>query len=85
MFPVAPASPIVIVALLAAPTPAFAYVGPGAGVSLIWAVMGLFLAVGTALGLVLLAPLKLAYRRLRGRPATSEPAGGEAPPQPEQQ
>jgi len=51
--------------------PAQAYVGPGAGLSLIGALWGLVVAVGAAVGFVVLWPLR---RALRGRRA-AQPDG----------
>jgi cytosine/uracil/thiamine/allantoin permease len=45
--------------------PAAAYVGPGAGLSLLGAFWGLLLAVGAALGFVILWPLRRLFRRRR--------------------
>jgi hypothetical protein len=69
---------ITLLAILAAPVgtlilsgPAWAYVGPGAGISLLSSVVGLFVAVGVALGLVLLWPLRALWRR-RARAVSAE-------------
>lgn len=58
---------------------ALAYVGPGAGLSLLGALWGLLLAVGTALAFVIIWPLKRARRRARERQAGSAEgaSGGE--------
>jgi len=68
-----PALVILAVAVFAA-QPSLAYVGPGAGLSLIGSVAGLLAAIGTALGFVLFWPVRALYRRLKGR-------GGEAAPE----
>lgn len=64
--------------------PAAAYVGPGAGLSLLGAFWGLVLAVGAALGFVILWPVRrmLKRRRANGTAAagTSQPAAGAADP-----
>jgi hypothetical protein len=52
------------VAALAA-TPAFAYVGPGAGLTLLGALWGLILAVVVSVGFILLWPLRRLMRRHR--------------------
>ncbi len=53
--------------------PAAAYVGPGAGVSLIGAAIGLLVALGTAVALVVLLPLRaMRKRRALARAAVSE-------------
>lgn len=59
------------VLVLGLTTPAAAYVGPGAGLSLMGALWGLVAAIGAALGFVLLWPLR---RMIRGRRAAQAPA-----------
>ena len=50
--------------LIAASTaPAFAYVGPGAGISLIGSVIGLFAVIGTALTVIIMAPIRAARKK----------------------
>ncbi|MDA8164388.1 MAG: hypothetical protein M0017_05075 [Desulfobacteraceae bacterium] len=61
--------------ILGAAAPAAAYVGPGAGLSLLGALWGLLLSIGAALGFIILWPL----RRLRQR---REKAAGQAAEQP---
>ena len=72
---------VILLAALAAPVgslilsgPAWAYVGPGAGISLLSSVVGLFVAVGVALGLVLLWPLRALWRRRPGAMSAETPA-----------
>ncbi len=83
---------VILLATLAAPVgslilsgPAWAYVGPGAGISLLSSVVGLFVAVGVALGLVLLWPLRALWRRrVKAEPwpgAGGHPDGPAAPDQ----
>ena len=64
--------------------PAAAYVGPGAGLSLLGAFWGLLLAVAAALGFVILWPLRRLFRRGRAHApehaTDGQPAGGEALP-----
>lgn len=57
--------------------PAAAYVGPGAGLSLLGALWGLLLSIGAALGFIILWPL----RRLRQRKAKLVQTPVEQPPQ----
>ena len=54
------------------PTAASAYIGPGAGASLAGSLLGVLAAIGMALAIVLFWPLRLIYRKIRGRkkPAT---------------
>ena len=58
---------------------AAAYVGPGAGLSLLGAFWGLLLAVVAALGFVILWPLRRMLRRSRG--GASAGAAAAAAPQ----
>lgn len=44
-----------------------AYIGPGAGLSLGGALLGLLLAFLTALGFTLLWPIRTLYRKIRAR------------------
>lgn len=65
--------------------PAAAYIGPGAGLSLLGAFWGLLLAVGAALAFVILWPLRRLFRRGRVRQpaqtaAQHTAAGAAAPP-----
>jgi hypothetical protein len=56
-----------VVAALASPIPAFAYVGPGAGLSLIGAFWALILAIFTAVFFLLAWPVRRLLRNARGR------------------
>ena len=66
---------LILVAILIATysNSAFAYVGPGAGLSLIGSVIGLLVAVAMALGVVLFWPIRQLIRRNR-KAATETPA-----------
>jgi hypothetical protein len=66
-------------ALCLAPSPAFAYVGPGAGVSLIGAAFGLIAAVVSAIGFVLLWPIRALLKKRRAARKADEPAAADAP------
>lgn len=57
--------------------PAHAYVGPGAGLSLLGALWGLVVAVAAAVGFVLLWPLRRAMRRRRTA-ASAQPTAPDA-------
>ena len=60
----------IVLALGAAPwQTASAYVGPGAGLSLLGALWGLLIAVAAALGFIILWPLRQAIRRARAKRA----------------
>lgn len=50
---------------LTLPTAAFAYVGPGAGLSLLGALWGLVAAVGTAIAFIVAWPIRRLLRRTR--------------------
>lgn len=55
--------------------PAFAYIGPGAGLTLLGALWGLIVAVGASLLFVLMWPFRRHFRRRKpanARPRTSE-------------
>ena len=69
----------VIVAALGAAAPAAAYVGPGAGLSLVGAFWGLLVAVFAALAFVILWPIRR-FLKQRRRPATAapQPQGADA-------
>jgi hypothetical protein len=63
-------------AMSAVAFPALAYVGPGAGLTLLGALWGLILAVVVSLGFVLLWPLRRMMRRNKQTqpPADDDPA-----------
>jgi hypothetical protein len=65
-----------MVALL--PASAAAYVGPGAGISLIGATVGLLVALGMAVGFVIVWPVR-ALLRGRRQPPSSPAQGGPDP------
>lgn len=54
--------------LVAAATPAAAYIGPGAGITMLGALWGVLVAVFLAVGAVLFYPIRVMLRR-RKRPA----------------
>jgi Na+/proline symporter len=64
-----------LVLALTASEAAFAYVGPGAGLSLLGALWGLIAAIGAAVLFVILWPLRQARKRRQAkRVATHDPA-----------
>jgi membrane protein implicated in regulation of membrane protease activity len=56
-------------------TPAFAYIGPGAGITVLGALWGVVVAVVVALAVLLLWPLSRLFRRRR---STTPPAAASA-------
>jgi uncharacterized membrane protein len=54
------------------PAAAHAYIGPGAGASLAGSLLAVLAAIATAVAIVLFWPLRLLYKRIRGRPAATD-------------
>jgi hypothetical protein len=50
-------------------TPAFAYIGPGAGITVLGALWGVMVAIVLAVAAVVLWPLRVLFRRRRRKPA----------------
>jgi hypothetical protein len=67
-----------IAAVLLAAGTASAYVGPGAGISLVGSLFGLVSAVVIAIGVVLLWPIRRLLRYFKGNAASDHAA--ETPP-----
>jgi hypothetical protein len=61
--------------------PALAYIGPGAGITLLSAIWGVIVAFFLAIGAVLLWPIRVLFRRRQNRAAkaASETANPGAP------
>jgi hypothetical protein len=57
--------------LIAAATPAFAYIGPGAGITMLGALWSVIVAVALAIGAVLFYPIRVMMRRFR-RPTPAD-------------
>jgi uncharacterized membrane protein len=58
---------------------ALAYIGPGAGLSLLGALWGLLLAVGAAFGFLILWPLRRIRKRARAKNNENETGTGDNP------
>jgi uncharacterized membrane protein len=72
----------VVVAALGAAGPAAAYVGPGAGLSLVGAFWGLLVAIFAAVAFIVVWPVRRLLRRGRSAPEPAAPrmtAPGRAP------
>jgi hypothetical protein len=64
--------------LAAAATPAHAYIGPGAGITMLGALWGVIVAVALAVGAVLFWPVRVLLRRVR-RPSPPTAAATPLP------
>jgi hypothetical protein len=62
-------------ALSLAAMPAMAYIGPGAGITMLGALWGVIVAIALALGAVLFWPIRMMIKR-RKKPALTAPSGG---------
>jgi type VI protein secretion system component VasK len=67
-------------ALIFALTPALAlaYVGPGAGISMLGALWGLIVGVLMALGVILFWPIRMLIRKMKANKVSTEEAAGTA-------
>jgi hypothetical protein len=66
---------VVCLGLALVAEPALAYIGPGAGISLLGSLFGLVAAIFVGLGVVLFWPIRRLMRRNRAAPApTNDPA-----------
>ncbi|MEX1080894.1 MAG: hypothetical protein WD382_08095 [Halofilum sp. (in: g-proteobacteria)] len=69
---------VLMVMLLSVAAPAVAYVGPGAGLSMLGALWGLLVAVLAALSFIIAWPVRRYLRRKRAQPAGTQTAAEEA-------
>jgi membrane protein implicated in regulation of membrane protease activity len=58
---------IAAIALIAAATPAFAYIGPGSGISLLGGIWSVLVGIVLALAAILFWPIRLMIKRMRRR------------------
>ena len=63
-------------ALSLAATPALAYIGPGAGITMLGALWGVIVAIALALGAVLFWPIRMMLRRRRKPALTASSSDG---------
>ena len=72
----------VLALAVAAPDPALAYIGPGAGITMLGALWGVLAAIVLALAAVLAWPIRAAVRsrRRKARAEAPVPDAGAAPP-----
>lgn len=61
-----------VVAAAFAPSSAFAYIGPGAGITVLSALWGVVVAIFLAIGALLLWPIRGLFRRRRRRARLAE-------------
>jgi hypothetical protein len=68
---------VIALSLLLFAPPAFAYIGPGAGITMLGALWGVVVAVVLALAAILLWPVRILFRRRRkgARPADAAVSG----------
>jgi hypothetical protein len=64
-------------ALSLAATPALAYIGPGAGITMLGALWGVIVAIALALGAVLFWPIRMMLRRRKKPALTTSPGAGD--------
>lgn len=70
---------LLIACLLSLSVPALAYVGPGAGISVLGSLLGILATIVIAIGAIVMWPLRKALKRRRRNAEASEAAaaGGE--------
>jgi len=60
------------------PDAAFAYVGPGAGISVLGALWGLIVGVVLAVGMVLFWPIRILLRKMKNKNTVAEQADADS-------
>ena len=63
--------------LMLAPGLALAYVGPGAGISMLGALWGLIIGVVMAVGVILFWPIRIMIRKMKANKASAAEASAE--------
>jgi hypothetical protein len=63
---------VLMVSLIVLATPAMAYIGPGAGITVLGALWSVVVAIVLGLGAVLMWPIRGLFRRLRRRPGAAQ-------------
>jgi hypothetical protein len=63
---------ILTVILMCLSTPAFAYIGPGAGISVLGSVLGILATIVVTIGAILFWPLRKLMKRRKARTETGE-------------
>ena len=71
---------LLMIILLALTSPAFAYVGPGAGISVLGSLLGILATIFVAIGAILFWPLRkyLKRRKLRRSSMAGKEVAGES-------
>jgi uncharacterized oligopeptide transporter (OPT) family protein len=69
----------VAIVLSSVPTAVFAYIGPGAGLGALGALVGLLVGVVMAVAIVLYWPVRVLIRRLKRKPAAQQDGADQAP------
>lgn len=70
---------VVLLATMA--QPAAAYIGPGAGITMLGALWGVIVAIALAFGAILFWPIRIMLRRRkRGTAAAAAPGSGQSEP-----
>jgi hypothetical protein len=71
---------VVLLLLLLASASAEAYIGPGAGLSVLGSLWAVIVGIGLALFAILSWPIRILWRRLRGKRSTSSKLSEQDPP-----
>lgn len=72
-------SGLVFLGLLSCALPVFAYIGPGAGVSVVGSLLNTLLVILLAVAAILFWPVRLVWRKLRNRGKQKAGVDGNGP------